>query len=163
MSHVALLIGGNQGDRHRLIDEATELIRQRIGSVVALSRVYETEPWGDFEAENGERRVKNFLNRALLVETMLSPHEVLHEALAIEAELGRQRPMHSTRKYHSRPMDIDLIFYDEEVMDSPELTLPHPRMHLRQFVLEPLAEIMPDYRHPLLGKMVREMVEELDR
>lgn len=161
MNRVALLIGGNQGDRQALIEQATVLIQERIGTAVAVSKVYETEPWGTFEADSGARRVENFLNSALLVETGLTAHEVLKEALAIEKELGRQRPQLSTRKYHSRPMDIDLIFYNDEVIDTANLTVPHPRMHLRRFVLEPLAEIMPGYRHPILGKTVKEMLEEV--
>ena len=163
MGRVALLIGGNLGDRYRLIEQATEQIRQRIGSVVALSRIYETEPWGVFDEST-----PNFLNRALIVDTTRSPHEVLREALAIEADLGRVRPRHSssdcqqtTRTYHSRPMDIDLIFYDDLVIDTPELTLPHPRMHLRHFVLEPLVEIMPDYVHPLLHKTMKQLLNEI--
>lgn len=172
MHTTALLIGGNQSlrrsrpkgatclSRHALIDQATEQIRQRIGSVVALSTIHETEPWGEFED-----RPLPFLNKALLVETELSPLEVLREGLEIERRLGRVRASLSTpsplRKYHSRPMDIDLIFYDDLVMDTPELTLPHPRMHLRRFVLEPLAEIMPTYRHPLLGKTINVLLSEL--
>ena len=210
MSKVSLLIGGNQGDRQALMEQATEQIRQRIGSVVALSRVYETEPWGDFEETptpsaygghpslqggdvegslvaapavpslqggvpvgRGGGKVPMFLNRGLLVETTLSPWQVLRTALSIEAGLGRQRDFKDLkdlkdlkdpkvpRFYHSRPMDIDLIFYDDLVVDTSELTLPHPRMHLRRFVLEPLAEIMPDYRHPLMGKTMKELLSEL--
>ena len=132
MNHATLLIGGNQGDRILLIDQATEQIRQRIGSVVALSTVYETEPWGEFDVPP-----QKFLNRGMVVATTL------------------------IRRYHSRPMDIDLIFYDNLVVDTPELTLPHPRMHLRHFVLEPLAEIMPEFRHPVLKRTITQLLHEI--
>ena len=162
MNRVALLIGGNQGDRRRLIEQATVLIQERIGTVAALSSLYETEPWGDFETEGGERKPENFLNQALLVDTSLNAHEILCEALSIEAALGRVRPITAhPRKYHSRPMDIDLIFFNDEVIDTLDLSIPHPRMHLRRFVLEPLAEIMPDYCHPLLKKTMKEMLNEV--
>lgn len=168
MHRLALLIGGNQGDRHLLIQQATEQIRQRIGSVVSSSRIVETEPWGTFEEENGERKVANFLNQALLVATPLSAHETLREALDIEKDLGRQRPQASScgaaqgpRTYHSRPIDIDLIFFDHDIIDTPDLVIPHPRMHLRRFVLEPLAEIMPDYLHPVLKKTVTQLLHEI--
>ena len=155
MNRVALLIGGNQGDRQALIQQATALIQERIGTVAAASRIYETAPWGTFDSPQ-----PNFFNRGLLVETALTAHEVLRESLAIEAELGRVRKAGS-RLYSGRPMDIDLIFYNDEVIETPELTIPHPRMHQRQFVLEPLAEIMPEYRHPVLHKTVHELLTTL--
>lgn len=164
MNRVALLIGGNQGDRRALMAQARELIGERIGRVVAASGVYESEPWGTFGSENGELGVGNFLNQALVVETALTAHEVLAAAMDIESELGRRRPQGGAagpkgeRVYHSRTMDIDIIFYNDEVIDTPELTVPHPRMHERRFVLEPLAEIIPEYRHPVLKKTVGEMV-----
>ena len=155
MNRVALLIGGNQGDRQALIQQATALIQERIGTVAAASRIYETAPWGTFDSPQPD-----FLNMALLVETALTAHEVLRAALAIEAELGRVRKAGS-RLYSGRPMDIDLIFYNDEVIDTPDLIIPHPRMHQRQFVLEPLAEIMPEYRHPVLHKTVHELLTNL--
>ena len=170
MNKVTLLIGGNLGDRELLINQATEQIRQRIGSVVALSSVYETEPWGEFEIRNSEFGIRNFLNRALVVETTLSAWQVLRRGLDIEAGLGRKRDLKDfkdtrgfkdARVYRSRPMDIDLIFYDGVVVNTPELTLPHPRMHLRRFVLEPLAEIMPDYVHPVFQKTITQLLHEI--
>ena len=190
MNRVALLIGGNQSlrrsrpegatclSRRALIEQATVLIQERIGTVVLASAIYETEPWGEFDVRSEEELgVRSFFNRALVVETELSAHEVLHEALVIEKELGRHRNLstqhsanptlntkHSTlntKLYHSRPMDIDLIFFNEEIIDTPDLQIPHPRAHLRRFVLEPLAEIMPEYRHPVFGLTVAELLDRL--
>jgi len=151
-NHTAtLLIGGNQGDRRELLAKARSAIADRIGAISRCSYEYETAAWG-FSAE------QDFINQALVVDTDLSPLEVLNEALAIEADLGRQRPV-GVQGYSSRPMDIDLIFFDDLVMDSPELILPHPRMHLRRFVLVPLDEVMPEFIHPKFGKSVRDLLE----
>lgn len=149
---VVLLIGGNQGDRMNLILRSLSLIAQRIGSIAQISTIYETEPWG-FESD------RNFLNQALVVDTDLTAHEVLREALAIEKELGRERPA-DKKGYSSRPMDIDLIFFNSAIVDTTDLTLPHPRMHLRRFVLEPLVEIIPDYIHPRKRKTIRQLHQD---
>ena len=167
MPTLYLLIGGNQGDRQQMITQATDLIRQRIGSVIDCSHIYETAPWGVFA--HGEKP-QNFYNQALQVETPLPPHDALKEAMCIERILGRRRTIADNNNsqfsilnsqfYSSRPIDIDLIFYDQLVIDTPNLTLPHPRMHLRRFVLEPLCEIAPDFIHPLFNETLTQLLNE---
>ena len=160
MSPLYLLIGGNQGNRQQIINNATNLIQQRIGFVAVSSHIYETEPWGDFQDPN----TQPFLNIALLVHTNLTPLQALSSALLIEKELGRQRiglPSSSElRTYSSRPIDSDLIFFGNLVINTPTLTLPHPRMHLRRFVLKPLCDIAPDYIHPLFNKTLNTLLSE---
>ena len=160
---VVLLIGGNQGDRQQLLADAVRLIGERVGTVSRCSSIHETQPWG-FQSD------QLFLNQALVVDTHLSPHQVLHQALDIEQQLGRIRPSQSTpidplapRTYHSRPIDIDLIFYDSLVINTTDLVLPHPRMHLRSFVLDPLSEIAPHYIHPTLRKSVFQLQNDLSK
>lgn len=155
---VVLLLGGNQGDRYRLLKSAFEEVYKRIGPVNRMSHLYETEPWG-FESDS------KFLNCAMVADTDLDPEAVLNEALAIEAELGRVRNEqegarpNAERTYASRPIDIDLIFFNSQVVNTPRLQIPHPRMHLRRFVLAPLAEVMPHFEHPTLHKTVAELLE----
>jgi 2-amino-4-hydroxy-6-hydroxymethyldihydropteridine diphosphokinase len=147
MHLVFFILGGNLGDKPKIFFETISLIVKRIGEIIAISSAYETESWG-FESEL-------FLNQALIVETELSPVEVLSAALEIEKEMGRMR---KTDRYESRSMDIDLLFYDDICLETPELILPHPRIAGRRFVLEPLAEIAPDKKHPVTGLTVNEML-----
>lgn len=149
MSKVTLLIGGNQGDRVGLLQQACKMIAEQIGTILQLSSIYETEAWG-FDAE------QNFLNQALVVETRLSAHEVLDKALSIEAQLGRVR---TGNGYASRTMDIDILFVDDKCIDTPDLVVPHPRIHQRNFVLVPLCEIMPDYVHPKMNKTIANLLK----
>jgi len=146
---VTLLIGGNQGDRVGLLKQACDMIGQQVGDIVQLSSIYESEAWG-FEAE------QSFLNQAVVVETRLEPHEVLGKALFIETQLGRVRLGNG---YSSRTMDIDILFVDNKCIDTPDLIVPHPRIHQRNFVLVPLCEIMPDYVHPILQKTMSNLLK----
>ena len=130
-----LSLGSNLGDRAENLRRAIALIGERVGKVQRVSSFIETEPWG-FQSEHP------FLNAACLVLTTLSPLECLDATQQIERELGR-RPKSSGGIYHDRPIDIDLLMYDALQLSTPRLTLPHPHMHERDFVMIPLREILP--------------------
>lgn len=135
---VFLGLGSNLGDREENIRKAISLIGERVGLVIRQSSLIETEPWG-FESDN------KFLNAVILCETTLTPRQVLRATQKIERELGKLRK-HSTRRtplsiYHDRPIDIDILLYDDLTIDEPDLKIPHPLMHERDFVMIPLKEI----------------------
>lgn len=160
MARVALLLGGNQGDVKRTLQTAQQLINARVGAVLRCSHRYESEAWG-FSAP------ERFSNQALEVSTDLTPHEVLDICQDIERELGRNRAAEAVAKassgmaYTSRPIDIDVIFYDDLVLDDERLTIPHPLLAEREFALVPLSEIMRQRRHPVSGLTVGELLEKL--
>ena len=148
--HVYFSLGTNLGNKEQNLRLAVQYIEKRIGKVISLSAFYATAPWG-FSSEH------TFLNAAACVETLLPPLSVLHLTQEIEREIGR------THKsvggvYSDRVIDIDLLLYGDRVLDTPELKLPHPLMHERRFVMEPLAEIAPDLVHPILKKKMRELL-----
>jgi 2-amino-4-hydroxy-6-hydroxymethyldihydropteridine diphosphokinase len=147
MNEVFILLGGNLGDKSKIFEETRNLIGERIGFITKLSSVYITESWG-FESDL-------FWNQALILETILSPHEVLYQTQAIEIEMGRIR---KSEYYEPRIIDIDILFYEDLELITPDLTLPHPRMGLRKFVLAPLNEIAPEKVHPASGLKVQEML-----
>lgn len=152
MATVYFSLGSNLGDRKRYITAAAALLAQRVGEISALSAWYETAPWG-FDSD------RLFLNAAVAVQTELSPEAVLDRTQQIERELGRTQK--SDGSYHDRTVDIDLLLYDDRIVRSARLTLPHPWMHLRAFVLDPLAEIAPDAVHPVFRKNIRQLVLDL--
>lgn len=143
--HVYLGLGANLGDRRQSLTEAIRLIGERVGEVVRQSSFIETEPWG-FQSEHP------FLNAVVLCHTAKTPREVLQLTQQIELDMGRRKssvPSSSdkltNRNYQDRPIDIDILLYDDWIVDEPDLQIPHPLMHERDFVMIPLREITNQY------------------
>lgn len=136
MATMYLSLGTNLGDRRQNIASALDLIANEVGIILSASDIIETDPWG-FESPHA------FLNMAVKVETNLQPLQALHATQLIERRLGRDRKT-ADRQYHDRLIDIDILLYDDLVMDTPELTIPHPLMYQRPFVMEPLSQIAPE-------------------
>lgn len=147
---VILSIGSNQGDRLENVKQCVELIHKKIGTVTTVSKVYETPSWG-FESDP-------FYNCALVLNTYNTPHKILTLALRIEKELGRVRSEEGG--YRSRIIDVDLIAFDEEIVDSEKLQIPHPLMQDRKFVLLPFLDLNLNWEHPVLKKTIPSLIED---
>ena len=150
--HTAYIaLGSNMGDRGNYIKDAIKALNDiRECQVQQVSELIETAPYGVTDQDN-------FLNGCLELETLLTPEELLKELNRIEAEAGRERRIH----WGPRTLDLDIIFYDDRIVEESGLCIPHVDMHKRKFVLEPLAQIAPYKRHPVYGKTVKEMLEDL--
>lgn len=154
MAIVYLCLGSNSGDRLKLIEQAVSLMNLAENmKIIRTSALYETEPWG----------VKNqnwFLNMAVELKTNIPPQDLLVKLQNIEKTLGRNRVKET--RWGERPIDIDIIFYGEEILDTDFLTIPHKLMHKRAFVLIPLLELIPDFVHPIFKKSLSQIYDELE-
>ncbi len=153
MAEIYLSFGSNMGDRKKNITQATVLCSGLMGKIIALSKIYETQPWG-FESDHP------FMNSVALLQTSQPAEVCLKMVNAIEREMGRMRL--NDGQYHDRPIDIDILLYDNEIIETPTLKVPHPLMTQRDFVLQPMAEIAPERRHPQNGKTMKELWEALE-
>ncbi len=147
-------LGSNLGDRQKYLQSATEALK-----TIPKTELIKTSQWYETEPVGGPPQ-RPFLNGVTQIRTELSPSDLLDHLQAIEQRFGR--PVEHPR-WGPRVIDLDLLSYDDRILEAPRLTLPHPRMHERGFVLQPLVEIAPDWRHPRLGQSARELLSHADR
>jgi 2-amino-4-hydroxy-6-hydroxymethyldihydropteridine diphosphokinase len=147
MNKVYLLLGSNQQNPAKQLVKATAFIHQQIGSIIRQSSIYETAAWGN-------TKQANFLNQVLIVHTTLLPSNLMQTILAIEKKMGRIR----TIKNAPRTIDIDILFYNKEIIVAPTLIIPHPLLQQRKFVLTPLNELSPNFKHPVLKKTIHQLL-----
>jgi len=149
LNHAWLLTGGNLGDRIKNLGLARSYIDQDCGTIVKASAVYETSPWGKTDQPV-------FFNQALEIQTALSPRMLMRAVLKIEKKMGRTR----NEKYGARLIDIDILLFNDEIIHTPSLVLPHPELPNRRFALVPLAEIAATRLHPVLKKTISQLLEK---
>ena len=149
MNKAILLIGGNLGDRTGHLKQAVEQISMLVGKVENVSALYETAAWGVVEQPD-------YLNQGLLVSTEMDALTLLHTVLEIERNIGRI----CQQKWGARVIDIDIIFYNNDIIHLSELKIPHPQLQFRQFVLTPLNEIIPEWQHPVLHQTIGTLLQQ---
>jgi 2-amino-4-hydroxy-6-hydroxymethyldihydropteridine diphosphokinase len=151
MNEVYLCLGGNLGNCFETFKQVCGQINQHVGAITMQSSVYQSQAWGMDKAPD-------FYNQVIKLETTLSAEELLLILLEIEKKLGRERT--ETTTYQSRLIDIDILFFNKKIIETDTLHIPHPRLHLRKFVLEPLNEIAPNFVHPVLNKTISQLLHE---
>ncbi|HTB05698.1 MAG TPA: 2-amino-4-hydroxy-6-hydroxymethyldihydropteridine diphosphokinase [Bacteroidia bacterium] len=148
MNKVYISLGSNRGDRQDNISKAIMRLNEKAGTVIQESHLYETQPWKMQDHTN-------FINQVILIETKIDADTLMKQLLEIETRMGRLR---TSAKYEPRTIDIDILFFNHDILSSKEVTVPHPFIQERRFILEPLAEIAPDYIHPITKTKIYELL-----
>jgi len=151
MELVYFLLGSNLGDRNTYLKEARTLLEKTVGKEIRKSSIYETQSWG-------VANLPDYLNQVIEMETNLKPAVILEKTQTIEEKLHRER----TKKWNSRTIDVDVLFFGKEIINLPELKIPHPELHNRLFTLVPLDELIPDFIHPVLQKTIHSLKQEVN-
>jgi 2-amino-4-hydroxy-6-hydroxymethyldihydropteridine diphosphokinase len=151
MNRAFLLTGSNMGDRERMLAEAATMVGQHCGEIVKSSALYETSAWGKTDQPS-------FLNQAHEILTTLNARQLMRKVLKVEKSMGRVRE----EKYGPRFIDVDILFFNDEIHEYPLLRLPHPELHNRRFALVPMVELSPLHLHPVFNKTVSRLLEECD-
>ncbi len=150
MNTAVILLGTNKGDMQLNLENAKKHVSDEVGKIFEVSSIYKTDPWGNKDQAD-------FLNQIIVVSTALNASELIKTLLEIESQMGRERKV----KWEPRLIDLDIIYFNDDIIQEPNLTIPHKHLHERRFVLKPLAEILPDMVHPVFGKKNKELLEAL--
>ena len=150
MNRAIILLGSNKGNSSRNLEESKAFIEKNAGKIVKFSGTYITEPWGKTDQPF-------FLNQVVVVDTVLTARQLINMLLLIEEKMGRKR----VEKWESRLIDLDILFFNNDIIEEEGLVIPHPHLHERRFTLVPLAEIMPGFNHPVFGKNIQTLLSEL--
>ncbi|MGD1840808.1 MAG: 2-amino-4-hydroxy-6-hydroxymethyldihydropteridine diphosphokinase [Thermonemataceae bacterium] len=151
MNHVFLLLGSNLGDRSAYLTRAKTLLQEKVGRIAEQSLIYQTAAWG-------RTAQPDYFNQIVIVDTSLSPIQLLTTTQQIETTLERQR----LEKWGARTIDIDILYYNQDIVEEPNLIVPHPRIATRRFTLVPLVELAPDFIHPILHKTQKKLLENCE-
>ncbi len=150
MNTTYLILGGNKGDKLNSLQNAIQLLAEQVGTVIKRSDVYATKAWGNTDQPD-------FVNQAICIQTSLSATHLLKSILSIEQQLGRVR---DAQKWMERTIDIDILFYNDEIINTPDLKIPHPFIQERKFVLIPMAQLSPHFIHPVFNKSIETLLHE---
>ena len=150
MNTAYLMLGGNKGDKLQNLQQALLLLEKKVGTITKRSDIFVTAAWGNTDQPD-------FFNQAICMETALSPQDLLNNIISIEESLGRIR---SHEKWMERTMDIDILFYNDEIIDTEHLKIPHPFIHQRKFVLIPMEQLSPALIHPIIKKNIKTLLSE---